>query len=63
MQDSPVLAVTVTAPVGPALPPATVKPMVTACWRVEGLGVLEVIVVMLAAFTAVVCWLSGPAAE
>jgi hypothetical protein len=54
VQDSPVLAVTETEPVGPVPPPATLKPIVTDCWRVEGLGVLEVIVVLLADLTAVV---------
>jgi hypothetical protein len=62
VQDSLVLAVTVTEPVGPAPVPATVKPMVTACRRVEGLGVLEVIVTVLATLVALVDWVRGPAA-
>jgi hypothetical protein len=62
VQDSLVLAVTVTEPVGPAPVPGTMKPMVTACRRVEGLGVLEVIVVELATLVAFVERVSGPAA-
>ena len=54
VQDSLVLAVTVTEPLGPAPVPATVKPTVTACWRVEGLAVFEVIVVVLATLVALV---------
>ena len=54
VQDSPVLAVTLTEPVGPAPVPAAVKLIVTACWRVEGLGVFEAIVMVLVALTAVV---------
>ena len=54
VQDSLVLAVTITEPVGPAPAPATLKPMVTACRRVEGLGVLEVIVTVLEVLSAVV---------
>jgi len=49
VQDSRVLAVTVTEPVGPTPGPATVKLIVTACCRADGLGLFEVIVVVLAA--------------
>jgi hypothetical protein len=62
VQDSLVLAVMVTEPVGPAPPPATVKLIVTDCCRVEGFGVFEVILVVLAALVAFVDWLKGPAA-
>lgn len=54
VQDSPVLAVTVTDPVGPAPVPAAEKLTVTACWRLEGFGVCEAIVVVLVALTAAV---------
>ena len=57
MQLPPVLAFTVTVPVGEALP-VTLKVTVTACWRVEGLGVLEAIAVALPAFAAAVDWLA-----
>ena len=48
-QDSRVLAVTVTEPVGPLPGPVTVKLMVTGCCALEGFGLVEVIVVELAA--------------
>ena len=54
VQDSLVLAVPLTEPVGPAPVPAAVNLIVTACLRVEGLGVFEVIVMVLGALTAVV---------
>jgi len=63
VQDSFVLAVTLTEPVGPAPVPAAVKLIVTACWGVEGLGVFEVIVMLLAALTAVVLCVLGVGAE
>jgi len=53
-QDSPVLALTVTVPVGIAPPAATETPITTAWLRVEGFGVCETIVVVVAAFAAVV---------
>lgn len=53
-QDSPVLAVTVTNPVGPAPAPDAEKLIVTACWSVEGFGAYEVIEVVVASFTAAV---------
>lgn len=62
VQDSLVLAVMVTEPVGPAAAPATVKLIVTDSCKVEGLGVFDVIVVVLAALVAFVDWPSGPAA-
>ena len=63
VQDSFVAAVTLTEPVGPAPVPAAVKLMVTACWRVEGLGVFEVIVMVLAAMAAVVLCVLAVGAE
>ncbi len=57
------LAVTLTEPVGPAPVPAAEKLIATACWRVEGLGVFEVIVMVLAALTAVVLCVLGVGAE
>lgn len=52
LQDSPVLAVTVTLPVG-VVTPVTLKAMATDWKAFEGLGAFEVIVVVLAAFAAV----------
>ena len=57
LQVSPVLAFTVTVPVGEPLP-VTLKPTATACPTLEGLGVLEAITVVLPSFTAVVDWLA-----
>jgi hypothetical protein len=54
VQDSFVLAETVTEPVGPAPGPAAVTLMITACWGDEGLGVLEVILTLLLALIAFV---------
>jgi hypothetical protein len=51
-QDSPVLALAVTDPVGPTPAPATKKLIVTACAMTEGLGVFEEIVVVLAILVA-----------
>lgn len=55
VQDCPVLAVTVTDPVGPAPAPDAEKLIVTTCWRVDGFGVCAVIEVVLAALLAEVC--------
>jgi hypothetical protein len=63
LQDCPVLAFTVTEPVGPAPVPAAVKVMLTACLRVEGLGVFVVIVTVLAALAAAVLCVSAVGAE
>jgi hypothetical protein len=52
VQDSPVLAFTVTDPVGPAPVPLTEKLMATACWREEGLGESEVMAAVLPALDA-----------
>src|SRR5271155_5169103 len=52
VQDSPVLAFTVTMPLGRA--PVTLKLVATDCAVVEGLGVLAVMVVAVAAFSAVI---------
>ena len=49
MHVSPVLAVTVTDPVGVPVAPLTVKFTVTAWPTDEGLGLLELITVVLAA--------------
>jgi hypothetical protein len=54
VQDSLVLAETVTDPVGPAPGPAAVTLIVTVCCGNEGLGVLEVILTVLFAFAAFV---------
>ena len=54
VQDSFVLAATVTEPVGPAPGPAAVMLMITACWGDEGLGVLEVMRTLLLALIAFV---------
>jgi hypothetical protein len=54
-QLSPVLAVTVTLPEGAGrLVPVTVNLIVTNCPTTEGLGVCELIVVVLAIFVAAV---------
>jgi len=56
VQDSLLLAVTVTEPVGPAPGPEAEKLMVTACFNVEGLGEREVMETELLALVAeVVC--------
>ena len=47
VHDCPVLAVTVTDPVGPAPAPDAEKLIVTACCRVDGFGVCAVIEVLL----------------
>jgi hypothetical protein len=60
-QLPPVLAVTVTVPVGVPLP-VTLNEIVTAWFTVEGFGVFEVIVVVLPAFVAVVDWFFEAAA-
>jgi hypothetical protein len=53
-QDSPVLALTVTEPVGIA-PPAATEKLVTTPWlSVEGFGVRETMVVDVEAFVPVV---------
>jgi hypothetical protein len=52
VQVSPVLAVTVTVPVG-AVTPLTLNPMATVCETVDGFGEVEVIEVLLFAFSAV----------
>lgn len=57
------LAVTRTEPVGPAPVPAAVNLIVTACLRVEGLGVFEVIVTVLTALVAVVLCVVAVGAE
>ena len=54
VQDSRVLAVTVTEPVGPEPGPAAVTLIVTACCADEGLGVLEVMLTVLLALVAFV---------
>ena len=51
LQVSPVLAATVTLPVGPAPPPLTPKLTVTACLTRDGLGECEVMAVVLLALT------------
>lgn len=53
LQISPVLAVTVTLPVGTPAVPVTEKSTVTTWPTVAGLGVWEVIVVVLAAVLTV----------
>jgi len=58
----PVLAFTVTVPVGGVVP-VTLKVTVTICPTRDGLGRLEAIVVVLGAFRAAVDWVSGPAAR
>ena len=60
-QLPPVLAVTLTVPVGVPLP-VTLNEIVTAWFTVEGFGVFEVIVVVLPAFVAVVDWFFEAAA-
>jgi hypothetical protein len=63
VQDSPVLAVTLTGPVGPAPIPAARKLIFTACCTVEELGIFEVIVMLLATLTAVVVCVVDVGAE
>ena len=63
LHDSLVLALTVTEPVGPAPVPAAEKLTVTACCRVEGFGVFELMVTVLVALAAVVVWVRGDGAE
>jgi hypothetical protein len=63
VQDSLVVAVTVTEPVGPTPIPVAVKLIVTACFRVAGLGVLEVILMVLVALAAVVFCVLAVGAE
>jgi hypothetical protein len=57
LQVSPVLAFTVTEPVGVPFP-VTLKLTVTACVTTEGLGEFAVIAVVLVAFAAVMDWLA-----
>lgn len=57
-QDSPVLAFTVTEPVGPAPVPEAAEPTATAWRRVEGLGELDVIAIELETFSAAVLWVA-----
>lgn len=62
-QDSPVLAFTVTDPVGTEPAPVTEKLITTAWLRVEGFGVCETIVVVVVVLVAVVVCVLGGGAE
>src|SRR5579871_199269 len=63
VQLSLVLAVTVTDPVGPTPVPVALKLNVTGCCRVDGLGELPVIEIVLVALVAVVFCVLGAGAE
>jgi hypothetical protein len=63
VQDSPVLALTLTEPVGPVPTPATEKLMTTAWLRFDGFGVFDTIAVVLVALVAVVLCVLGEGDE